>query len=62
MILVWHFFFVVFHPEEYPMSWTWITGRMSKKAAQEHHGEWYREVTSEPEGPERTAAGTDEDQ
>lgn len=42
-ILVWHFFFVVFHPEEYPMSWTWLTGRMSKKSAKEHHAQWYEE-------------------
>jgi cytochrome b subunit of formate dehydrogenase len=39
-ILVWHFFFVVFHPEEYPMSWTWITGKMSRHAAEEHHARW----------------------
>jgi len=43
-IVVWHFFFVIFHPEEYPMSWTWITGRMSEEAAKKHHGRWYEEV------------------
>ena len=42
-ILVWHFFFVILHPEEYPMSWTWLTGRMTKEAAKEHHQEWYEE-------------------
>jgi cytochrome b subunit of formate dehydrogenase len=42
-ILVWHFFFVILHPEEYPMSWTWLTGRMTKEAAKEHHGEWFEE-------------------
>ena len=42
-ILVWHFFFVILHPEEYPMSWTWLTGKMTKEAAKEHHGEWYEE-------------------
>jgi formate dehydrogenase gamma subunit len=46
-ILVWHFFFVIFHPEEYPMSWTWLTGRISKKAVQEHHTKWYEEETGE---------------
>ncbi|MBI4342628.1 MAG: cytochrome b/b6 domain-containing protein [Candidatus Omnitrophica bacterium] len=25
-ILVWHFYFVTFDPDEYPMKWTWITG------------------------------------
>jgi len=35
-ILVWHFFFVIFHPEAYPMSWTWITGKMPQK--------WHRRI------------------
>jgi hypothetical protein len=39
-IIVWHFFFVIFHPEEYPMSWTWLTGKMSKRAVKEHHAGW----------------------
>ena len=42
-ILVWHFFFVIFHPEEYPMSWTWLTGRMSKEFVKHHHRRWYEE-------------------
>jgi cytochrome b subunit of formate dehydrogenase len=44
-ILVWHFFFVIFHPEEYPMSWTWLTGKMSAEAAKEHHTRWFEEET-----------------
>jgi formate dehydrogenase gamma subunit len=43
VIVVWHFFFVIFHPEAYPMSWTWITGRMSKSEAKKHYREWYEE-------------------
>lgn len=27
-ILVWHFYFVIFDPKVYPMSWAWITGRI----------------------------------
>jgi formate dehydrogenase gamma subunit len=46
-IIVWHFFFVIFHPEEYPMSWTWLTGRISKKSVEEHHPQWYEEETGE---------------
>ncbi|MBI2870646.1 MAG: cytochrome b/b6 domain-containing protein [Candidatus Omnitrophica bacterium] len=26
-ILVWHLYFVMFDPDEYPMKWSWITGR-----------------------------------
>ncbi|MDA3859929.1 MAG: cytochrome c3 family protein, partial [Melioribacteraceae bacterium] len=28
-IIVWHWFFVLIHPKEYPMSFTWIDGKMS---------------------------------
>ncbi|NIR42652.1 MAG: DUF4405 domain-containing protein [Gemmatimonadetes bacterium] len=43
-IVVWHFFFVIFHPEEYPMSWTWLTGRMSESSVKRHHAGWYEEM------------------
>ncbi|MBI2341210.1 MAG: cytochrome b/b6 domain-containing protein, partial [Deltaproteobacteria bacterium] len=26
-ILVWHFYWVIFDPEIYPMNWSWITGK-----------------------------------
>ncbi len=51
-ILVWHFFFVVFHPEEYPMSWTWLTGKMSRESVKAHHARWYEDEI-EPSGPEK---------
>ncbi len=54
VIFVWHFFFVVFHPEEYPMSWTWLTGKMTRDSAKTHHGEWYEEEMekeAKSEGP-----------
>ena len=63
-ILVWHFFFVIFHPEEYPMSWTWLTGKMTKKFVKDHHTRWYEEEIEplEEEGEleepvEETSAG-----
>ncbi len=28
-ILVWHWFFVIFRPSEYPMSFTWTDGQMT---------------------------------
>ncbi len=48
-ILVWHFFFTIFHPREYPMSWTWITGKMPEDNARSHHTEWYEEQVAEAE-------------
>ncbi len=60
-ILVWHFFFVIFHPEEYPMSWTWLTGKMTKKSAKEHHAQWYDEEIAPLEGGGSELAGVDAD-
>jgi len=54
---VWHFFFVIFHPEEYPMNWTWLTGKMSRKSVKKHHARWYEEEI-EP-GPESSGPDTD---
>jgi cytochrome b subunit of formate dehydrogenase len=37
---VFHFFFVIFHPEQYPMSFSWLTGKMPVEEAEEHHPMW----------------------
>jgi cytochrome b subunit of formate dehydrogenase len=34
-ILVWHFFFVIFHPEEYPLNLTFLTGKITRRKAEE---------------------------
>lgn len=52
-IVVWHFFFVIFHPDAYPMNWTWITGKMSREEVKQHHAGWYDELT-ESRGDEGT--------
>jgi cytochrome b subunit of formate dehydrogenase len=42
-IVVWHFFFVIFHPAEFPMSLTWLTGRVTEHEMKEAHPlEWER--------------------
>jgi hypothetical protein len=46
---VWHFFFVIFHPEQYPMSWTWLTGKMSVKSIKKYHARWYAEEIAQQE-------------
>lgn len=55
-ILVWHFFFVIFHPEMYPMSWTWLTGKMNARDVKEHHTLWYDELKAK--GIIKAEAGT----
>jgi cytochrome b subunit of formate dehydrogenase len=36
-IVIWHFFFVIFLPAVYPMSTTWIDGRMPEREWKEFH-------------------------
>ena len=36
-ILVWHFYFVIFNPDVYPMNLSWLTGRMSEREMQDEH-------------------------
>ncbi len=37
-IVVWHFYFVIFNPDVYPMNLSWLTGRLSEKEMAEGHG------------------------
>ena len=48
-IAVFHFFFVIFHPEQYPMSFTWLTGKMSVAEVKHHHPAWYQEIVADEE-------------
>ena len=36
-IIVWHFYFVVFNPDIYPMNLSWLTGWLSEKEMKEDH-------------------------
>ncbi len=36
-IIVWHFYFVIFNPDVYPMNLAWLTGRMSEGEMREEH-------------------------
>ncbi len=46
-ILVWHFFFVIFHPKEYPMSLVWINGKISVHHYREHHEKHFKSIVAE---------------
>lgn len=41
-IIIWHFFFTIFHPDEYPMSLIWITGDMTLEEWREKHPDKYQ--------------------
>ncbi|MFM9031166.1 MAG: hypothetical protein ACKOTF_10900, partial [Opitutaceae bacterium] len=36
-IIVWHFYFVIFNPDVYPMNLAWLTGRLSEREMLEEH-------------------------
>jgi cytochrome b subunit of formate dehydrogenase len=36
-ILVWHFYFVVFNPDSYPMNMSWLTGNLTEREMEEEH-------------------------
>ena len=47
-IIVWHFYFVIFNPDVYPMNLSWLTGRMSEREMfEEHPAELLRIKTEE---------------
>jgi len=43
-ILVWHFYYVIFNPDVYPMNWTWLTGRISEEMLRHEHPREYEEL------------------
>ncbi|MFH1195625.1 MAG: cytochrome c3 family protein [bacterium] len=46
-IIVWHWFFVIFHPAEYPMSFTWVDGKMSLAHYRHHHEKHFKKIVKE---------------
>ncbi len=60
-IAVWHFFFVIFIPREYPMSWIWVTGRMPKDEWEHHHGREPEQTGKQPEFLPPVDDGKDEE-
>jgi cytochrome b subunit of formate dehydrogenase len=46
-IIVWHWFFVIFRPSEYPMSFTWIDGKMSLEHYRHHHEKHFKKFVME---------------
>jgi formate dehydrogenase gamma subunit len=36
-IAVWHFYYVIFNPDVYPMNWAWLTGKISAEMMRHEH-------------------------
>ena len=45
-IIVWHFYFVIFNPDVYPMSTAWLTGSISEEEMKEEHPKEYEKISS----------------
>lgn len=43
-IVIWHWFFVIYHPENYPMNLTFVDGKVSEQDLLEHHPAEYDEI------------------
>lgn len=43
-IIVWHFYYVIFNPDVYPMNWTWLTGRISEEMLRHEHPREYERL------------------
>ncbi len=48
-ILVWHFYFVIFNPDVYPMNWTWLTGKISEGMLRHEHPREYERLREQGE-------------
>ena len=51
---VWHLYFVIFNPDEYPMNLAWLTGMLSEKEMEEEHPlelERLRGISPKPGAP-----------
>jgi cytochrome b subunit of formate dehydrogenase len=56
-IIVWHFYFVIFNPDVYPMNLAWLTGRVSEREMQEDHPLELEQLKKEGALPEATPPG-----
>ncbi len=43
-IVVWHFYYVIFNPDVYPMNWTWLTGKISDEMLRHEHPREYERL------------------
>jgi cytochrome b subunit of formate dehydrogenase len=59
-ILLWHFYFVIFDPDVYPMDRTWLTGKTSAVHLRETRPQYYLAIVSEagPAESQNEAPGT----
>jgi cytochrome b subunit of formate dehydrogenase len=55
-IVVWHFYWILFDPDVYPMNWAWMDGKMDIEVYEEEHGGDHETVLAAIESAGREAA------
>jgi len=58
-IIVWHFYFVIFNPDVYPMNLAWLTGRMSEREMMDEHPLQLEEMKAADPQPEEPKTSPD---
>lgn len=57
-VLVWHFYSVIFRPDVYPMSWVWLSGKLTgEQMAREHPAELEEVLRAEAAGDASVGGG-----
>lgn len=59
-IIIWHFYNVHFNPDNFPMSWTWLTGKISKEKMLHHHPLEYEKIMAERQKVKNNGGGKSE--
>lgn len=57
-IIVWHFYFVIFNPDVYPMNAAWWTGTVTKEVLEKEHGLEYDTIKDKIEARKPSADQT----
>jgi cytochrome b subunit of formate dehydrogenase len=54
-IVVWHFYYVIFNPDVYPMNFAWLTGKMSEEEMEHEHPLELERLRQAEEASEQTS-------
>ncbi|HYG98934.1 MAG TPA: cytochrome b/b6 domain-containing protein [Terriglobales bacterium] len=55
-ILVWHFYWIIFDPDVYPMNWAWMDGKMDIELYEEEHAGDHETILAAVEAAGRESA------
>jgi cytochrome b subunit of formate dehydrogenase len=61
-IVVWHFYWIIFDPDVYPMNWAWMDGKMDIEVYEEEHAADHETVLSAIEAVGREAAANENEE